>query len=137
MIAARGRSLASMSVAVDLAGLTERIAEFGPAAFLVSVGDDGPHVVSVRVATGETALLMTAGRSTRANVAARPAVTLLWPALPGGAYSLLVDGTARVLPGDDGTVAVEPASGVLHRVADAAGSGPTCLPVTEPAPPAG
>lgn len=134
MIAARGRSLASMSVAVDLAGLTERIAEFGPAAFLVTVGDDGPHVVSVWVATGETALEMTAGRGTRANVAARPTVTLVWPAPPGGAYSLLVDGTARVLPGDDGTVTVEPAKGVLHRVADAAGSGPTCLPVSEPPP---
>jgi hypothetical protein len=126
-----------MSVAVDLAGLSERIAEFGPAAFLVTVGDEGPHVVSVQPREGETALLMAAGRSTRANIAARPAVTLLWPAPPGGAYSLLVDGTAAVVPGDDATVAVEPASGVLHRVAGATGSGPTCLPVSEPAPAGG
>jgi Pyridoxamine 5'-phosphate oxidase len=126
-----------MSVAVDLAGLSKRIAEYGPAAFLVTVGDDGPHVVSVAVAPGESALLAVTGRRTRANVAARPGVTLLWPAHPGGAYSLLVDGTATVLDGDDGTVAIEPTSGVLHRVADAAGSGPTCLPMAEPPPPAG
>lgn len=35
---------------MDLAGLEDRIAEFGPAAYLVTVGDDGcPHVVSVAV----------------------------------------------------------------------------------------
>lgn len=123
-----------MSVAVDLTGLSDRIAEFGPAAFLVTVGDDGPHVVSVAVSPADGVLLAAAGRSTRANVAARPAVTLLWPAGPGAAYSLLVDGTATVVAGDEPTVAIAPTSGVLHRVADAAGSGPTCLPVTGPAP---
>lgn len=126
-----------MSVAVDRAGLSERIGEYGRAAFLVSVGDEGPHVVSVRVSEVGTALVMAAGRGTRANIAARPAVTLLWPAPPGGAYSLVVDGAAAVAPGEDGTVEVEPTSGVLHRVADASGTGPTCLPVSEPAAPAG
>src|SRR5262245_51787906 len=113
-----------MSVAVDLEGLTERIAEFGPAAFLVTIGDDGPHVVSVAVTQDGDRLAVPAGRRSRANAAARPAVTLLWPATPGGAYSLLVDGAAST-DDDDGPVAITPTSAVLHRVADATGSGPT------------
>jgi hypothetical protein len=123
-----------MSVPVDLEGLSERIAEFGPAAFLVTVGDNGPHVVSVVIEQStDGALVAAAGRRTRANIAARPVVTLLWPAAPGGSYSLLVDGTATVA-GDEGPTAVAPTKAVLHRVADATGSGPTCLPVSEPAP---
>ena len=124
---------------MDLAGLEDRIAEFGPAAYLVTVGDDGrPHVVSVAVtvAPGPSPVLSaTAGRSTRANLAARPALTLLWPAASGGAYSLLVDGVAQTGADADGRpIVVAPASAVLHRVADAAGEGATCLPVSQPAP---
>jgi hypothetical protein len=128
-----------VSVKVDLAGLEDRIAEFGPAAYLVTVGDDGcPHVVSVAVtvAPGPSPVLSaTAGRSTRANLAARPALTLLWPAASGGAYSLVVDGVAQAgADADGGPIVVAAASAVLHRVADAAGEGPTCLPVSQPAP---
>jgi hypothetical protein len=128
-----------VSVKVDLAGLEDRIAEFGPAAYLVTVGEDGcPHVVSVAVtvAPGPSPVLSaTAGRSTRANLAARPALTLLWPAASGGAYSLVVDGVAQAgADADGGPIVVAPASAVLHRVADAAGEGPTCLPVSQPAP---
>jgi hypothetical protein len=125
-----------MSVAVDLEGLSERIAEFGTAAFLVTTGDDGPHVVSVTVAQDGGRLVAPAGRRTRANLAARPALTLLWPAAPGGSYSLLVDGTAAAPDaGDAGeVVSIIPTSGVLHRVADATGEGPTCLPLDDPPP---
>jgi hypothetical protein len=127
-----------MSVAVDLEGLDERIGELGPAAFLVTVGDDGhPHVVSVAVERVGDRLATRAGRRTRANLAARPILTLLWPAAPGGQYSLLVDGEVEAgEPGadDDPIIAVTPTHAVLHRVADATGEGPTCLPVTDPAP---
>jgi hypothetical protein len=126
-----------MSVAVDLQGLDERIAEFGAAAFLVTVGDDGrPHVTSVSVSRDGDRLTTRAGRRTRANLAARPTLTLLWPPGPGGVYSLLVDGeTDGAGAGDDDpTIAVTPTHAVLHRVADAAGEGPTCLPVGDPAP---
>lgn len=122
----------AMTEKVDLAGLGERIDELGPAAYLVTVGEDGrPHVVSVQVDRDGERLTMPAGRTTCANVAARPVATLLWPAPPGGDYSLLVDGTPAT--GDaagEGSVTIVPASAILHRVADASGSGPTCLPVT-------
>jgi hypothetical protein len=124
-----------MSVTVDLAGLDERIDEFGPAAFLVTVGDDGrPHITSVTVERRGDRLATRAGRRSRANLATRPTLTLLWPPGPGGAYSLLVDGDADAPGGDDEpTIAVTPTHAVLHRVADAAGEGPTCLPVSDPA----
>jgi hypothetical protein len=120
-----------VSVAVDLQALEQRIVEFGPAGFLVTVGDGGaPHVVSVQVTTDGARLATRVGRHTSANLLARPSVTLLWPAVPGGAYSLLVDGSAEgPIDPDGGPLWVRPTRAVLHRVADAAGSGPTCLPI--------
>jgi hypothetical protein len=67
-----------------------------------------------------------AGRRTASNVAARPAVTLLWPVAHDDAYRLIVDGDASVT-GD--TVTVVPTFAVLHRIAGVEGVGPTCRPV--------
>ncbi|HZM32368.1 MAG TPA: pyridoxamine 5'-phosphate oxidase family protein [Acidimicrobiales bacterium] len=123
-----------MTEKVDLAGLPDRVDEYGPAAYLVTVGEGGaPHVVSVTVARAGTTLQLAAGRTSRRNATANPTVTLLWPAGPDGQYSLLVDGRAAVPAGGDGggpdtPLEIEPTSAILHR--DAGGQGPTCLPVT-------
>ena len=77
-------------------------------------------------------LVMVAGRTTMANVAANPAVTVLWPRSPDGAYSLIVDGLATAGSSDDGEVVVMPSRAVLHRLATATGDGPKCVPVTRP-----
>lgn len=108
-----------MSIAVDLEDLPARVTEYGVLAFLVSVDDEGhAHVVSTQVTCDPGRLLVGAGRRTRANLAARPAVTLLWPPGPDGRYSLIVDGTGHAGPdGDDGPVAVAPRSAVLHVLA--------------------
>jgi hypothetical protein len=120
-----------MSVAVDLMALDRHMAQVGPAAFLITVSAQGtPHVVSASVTSNQGRLDLRVGRHSSANLAAHPTVTLLWPAAPGGDYSLLVDGRVETLPdADGGAITVTPASAVWHRVADAAGSGPTCLPV--------
>jgi hypothetical protein len=120
-----------MSVVVDVEALADQVRQHGPAAFLISVSDDGrPHVVSVSVSVDDGLLRARVGRHSSANLRARPDLTLLWPAGPGAAYSLLVDGHVEaVLDPAGGPVAVRPTSAVLHRVADAAGSGPSCLPV--------
>ena len=119
-----------MTEKVDLEGLPDRVAEYGPAAYLVTIGDDGPHVVSVVVALEDGTLTMGAGRTSRRNVAERPVATLLWPAGPDGAYSLLVDGEA-VAGSAESPLTVRPKSAILHRVAGTtADAGPTCLPVT-------
>jgi hypothetical protein len=116
-----------MSVPVELGELRERLEEYGPIAFLVTTGDGGrPHVVSVSVSLDGERLVAGAGRTTSANVAATPTVSLLWPARDGGAYCLIVDGDAEV---DGDRVRVEPTRAVLHRLADAAGEGPSCITV--------
>jgi len=124
-----------MSVAVSLDALRDRVAEFGPVAYLVTVGGSGsPHIASVTVAWEDDRLVMGAGRTSTANVAAGGTVTLLWPPpVADGDYSLLADGSAELIrPTDDAgdlLVAFRPTKAVLHRTARAAGSGPTCVPL--------
>jgi hypothetical protein len=118
---------------VPVEALRERIAEFGDGAFLITASGEGRvHVVSAapRVVNGN--LMVAAGRTTRANVAANPSVTCLWPRSPDGAYSLIVDGLASEDSNDDGVLAVTPSRAVLHRLADAIGDGPRCVPVERP-----
>lgn len=112
---------------MELTELAERIGQFAPAAFLVTVGEDGaPHVVSVLPAWGGEELLAGAGSRTRGNVEARERASLLWPAPAGGDYCLIVDGVARL---DAEAVALRPTRAVLHRVASADGSLPSCVTV--------
>ena len=117
-----------MSIAVALEHLRDEISNRGDAAFAVSVGDDGPHVVSVRVAWDGDQLVGGAGNRTATNVGQRPAITLLWPSAAFEDFSLLVDGDATAV---DGTLRVTPQKAVLHRSAEAAGDGPSCVKVLE------
>lgn len=122
-----------MSVPVPVEALRERLAEFGDGAFLITTSAEGRvHVVSAAPHFTRDNLVVAAGRTTRANVAANPLVTLLWPRSPDGAYSLIVDGRALADSNSDGEMAVTPSRAVLHRLADAIGDGPRCLPVEPP-----
>ena len=86
-------SMSDVSMTVELADLEARIAEFGPRAFLVTVGaDPRAHVVSAAVACIDGRLVVGAGRRTRANLEQNPAVVLLWPGAPDARLSLIVDG---------------------------------------------
>jgi hypothetical protein len=120
-----------MSVAVSLQELHERIEASGPRAFLVTVSEGGEaHVVSVVVRREGDALAFDAGRTSRANLRARPTTTLLWPsrAFDNGEYSLIVDGQGETADGDD-VVTVHPTAAVLHRIAGSTGDGPSCIRV--------
>jgi hypothetical protein len=127
-----------VSQPVDLAALRDRLDEYGDAAFLVTVNDDGtPHVVSVSLRHDGDRLVMAAGRRTRANLERSPAATLLWAPRPDPAYSLIVD-VAHRGSADEREITLEPHAAILHRVAGAPGDGPTCLPLSEAGPgPAG
>lgn len=136
-----------MSIAVTVDELGATMAGFG-FAYLLTVGDDGrPHVTAVsptwadgRVRVGDL------GRRTRANLAARPEVTLVWPPTEPDGFSLIVDGTGVLDdggPGDGGDgadmVAVAASRAVLHRPAPAAEPAPgaceaDCVEITLPAP---
>lgn len=121
----------TVSVSVAFDELRARSAEFGDVAFLLTVTDDRrPHVVSVRVAWERDELVAGAGRTTAANVAGQPTVSVLWSPPAHGDYSLIVDGTAEVQARDETSVVViQPSRAVLHRVANADGDGPSCVTV--------
>jgi hypothetical protein len=125
-----------VSVPVGIERLREEIARFGAEAFLLTVRDDNrPHVVSVAPRWDGDALVVRAGGTSIANAAARPSVTLLWPAGVAGAFSLIVDGTAAADADADAgdELAIDPVKAVLHRsAAGPDGSGPAgseCEPV--------
>jgi hypothetical protein len=106
-----------VSIPVDLADLPARISQLGASALLVTNSADGPpHVSSVVVACENGNITMGAGRRTRANTAANPAVTLVWPAVDGE-HCLIVDGRASDATSDP--LLMVPASAVLHRLAKA------------------
>jgi hypothetical protein len=118
----------TMSIAVALQDLRDEIIKRGDAAFAVTVGDGGPHVVSLRVRWDGDVLVGGAGNRTAANVAANPSVTLLWPSGDFADFSLLVDGSGAVA---DGELRFSPTKAVLHRSAEAAGDGPSCVKVLQ------
>ncbi len=128
-----------MSVKVDLTVLEETMRDYA-FAYLLTVSDDQrAHAVAVQPRPDGQALLVGGlGNRTRANLDARPDVTLLFPPVEPGGYSLIVDGRGSL--GADGGASVVPSHAVLHRPADHATgpSGPTgsscgndCVPVAE------
>ena len=80
-------TVTSVSVAVDLRALGERLDEYGPRAYLLTVTDGRrPHAVSVTVRLDGDRLITSVGRRTAANLVERPDATFLWsPVGPGGA----------------------------------------------------
>lgn len=90
-------------------------------AYLMTTGDDGrPHAVAVSPSHDGADLVVTGvGRRTASNAEARPVVSLVWPPDEIDGYSLIVDGQASVVRGDDedARVVVHPIKAVLHRPA--------------------
>jgi hypothetical protein len=105
-----------MSVAVELSELPTAVAAQIGWCYLLTVSDDGqPRALAVAPTIAEDGrFTFEVGRGTAANVASRPAVTLLYPPADPAAMSLIVDGTATI---EVGTVAMTPTWAVLHRSA--------------------
>lgn len=127
-----------MSIPVPLDGLRAAVADRGDAAYVLTVSDDlRPHVVHATVGWDGDALVMEVGRRSAANAGARSAVSLLFPIREPGDYSLIVDGTARVLDaGEHRRLVLTPAKAVLHRPAatpdPSASCADDCVPVLAP-----
>lgn len=115
MVCSSGAYRAVMSIKVELQQLAETLKRYR-FAYLLTIGDDErAHVVAVSTTLANDTLLITDhGRTTRANVAARPSVTLVWPPANPSDYSLIVDGMGSMR---DDELAVAPARAVLHRPA--------------------
>ena len=123
----------TMSVKVELGELATTLADFD-VAYLVTVTDDArPHVLSVWAEPTESGLVVEGvGRHTQENAVTRPDVTLVFPPLQAGGYTLLVDGRASV---DGTTVTIEPTKAILHRPAvspDGRRVGSDCVDVSLP-----
>ncbi|MGN6574192.1 MAG: pyridoxamine 5'-phosphate oxidase family protein [Nocardioides sp.] len=124
-----------MSVPVDLAELAEKLQHYN-FAYLMTVGEDQrAHAVAVRPSLdGDVLQVEGLGRRTRANLEARPGISLVWPPFEHGGYSLILDGRASLT---DGTATVTPEHAVLHRPAEegaapgATGCGNDCVPLGE------
>ncbi len=109
---------------------------FGANPYLLTQSDDGrPHAAAVSIEWQGDRIVASTGSRSAANVAARPLLSLLWPPVEPGGYSLIVDGDGRVIgSGPDTRISVTPTRGVLHRpgtsaASTARGCGSDCIPL--------
>jgi hypothetical protein len=104
-----------MSIEVTLRRLAETLTRYR-FAYLLTIGDDArAHVVAVSTTlANDTLLVRDLGRRTRANLAAHPSVTLVWPPANPSDYSLIVDGVGSLR---DEELTITPTRLVLHRPA--------------------
>jgi hypothetical protein len=107
-----------MSVPVDPSELAPAVREFGSTAYLLTSDDDGrPRVNQVAPSVEADRISATVGGSASRNASARPAVTVLWPPVEEGGFTLIADGMAIVPgePGPDAALEIVVSSAVLHR----------------------
>ncbi len=102
-----------MSIAVPLEDLADKLSEY-PWCYLVTSGEERPHLLAVKPSIVETGLRFETGHSSRANVVRNPLVVLMFPPSQTDGLSLIVDGEGEV--NGDGVV-VKPTWAVLHRSA--------------------
>lgn len=130
-----------MSIPVSLDRLRAEMQHFAVGPYLLTVSDDAsPHCVAVVVSWIDDELVIGTGNRTKANAAARPSVSLLWPPTEADGYSLIVDATATATQGTgqgDNTITVHPTRAVLHRPApsgetDPSACGSDCVPLFRP-----
>lgn len=122
-----------MSIPVAIDDLAAATGEYGWA-YLLTVRDDlRPHIVAVTPEWDGDLLVMSVGRGTARNAAERSSISLCYPPVVDGGYSLIVDGAAAV--DGESTVRFAPSGAVLHRPApdgfsgSATGCGNDCEPV--------
>ena len=100
--------------------LAEAAAQHGPAAYILTVGDDGrPRVIHVAVnVAADGTITAVVGRGAAANASARPDMCVLWPPAADG-YSLIADGAATIdgEPGPETRITIRVTSAVRHRPA--------------------
>jgi hypothetical protein len=109
-----------MSIRVELEELRAVAAEQMPFAYLMTVSDDSSaRAVAITPRIDDDVITCDAGRHSCENASARPNVSLLWPPIDPGDYSLIVDGIATV---DGSVVRIRATRAVRHRPAPGGGS---------------
>ncbi len=107
-------TLRRMSIAVPLEDLPAQLADY-PWGYLLTVSDElQSRVRAVPTELVDGKLRCRTGDGARGNVAVRPRLTMVFPSLEPGGFSLIVDGDGEAL--EDG-VTITPTHAVLHRPA--------------------
>lgn len=122
-----------MSIAVEIDDLARTIGGYGWAYLLTVRDDQRAHIVATTPVWDGDVLVMSVGRGSAANAAARSSISLCYPPVVTDGYSLIIDGDADVT---EQTIRFAPTGAVLHRPAgDGFAGSPTgcasdCVPVT-------
>ncbi|MGE0766515.1 MAG: hypothetical protein AB7L90_08640 [Hyphomicrobiaceae bacterium] len=97
--------------------LAEAISDYGPEAYLLTVGKDGPHTTPVSVRLDGEKIDCAIGPSAARNIASVPNVSLFWPPRDAGGYAMFVNGIATGVQRPDGghEAAISLTKSVLHR----------------------
>lgn len=97
--------------------LRSALDDYGPDAYLITVGEDGPHTGNVTVALDGDTVTCALGNSAKRNVATRPNVSLLWPPRETGGYGIILNGRAEIDNEPNGTAQarISLTKSVFHR----------------------
>jgi hypothetical protein len=101
-----------MSYPVAAADLGRALEQYAEGYLLTVTSAATTHAVAVRPRLVDGRVVVGAGRTSSANVAVNPSVTVLCPPTVDKGFTLLIDGVAT-LDGDE--IRIEPTSVVLHR----------------------
>ena len=94
----------------------DALGEYGSRAYLLTVAPDGPHTSHVDVSLRDDDLVCWLSRSAVRNILDNPNVSLLWPPLESGGYSVIVNGIAEVREIEGETEGqIQVSKSVLHR----------------------
>jgi hypothetical protein len=101
---------------MPISTLAEAISYYGAEAYLLTIGNDGPHTSNVTVELHAGGIGCNVGASAAKNIAREPHVSLFWPPVEPGGYALIVNGTAASEHRPSGTKAeITLTKSVLHR----------------------
>jgi hypothetical protein len=97
--------------------LSEAISQYGPDAYLLTVGETGPHTSNVSTNLRGTMISCAVSASAAKNISSEPKVSLFWPPLEPGGYAMIVNGIATGTHRPDGVTIAEISltKSVLHR----------------------
>lgn len=96
--------------------LYEAIAQYGADAYLLTMSADGPHTSHVSVVQEGDRLQCALSKSAARNIEGQPSVSLLWPPIEKGGYSIVINAKATKAKGHTIPVAtLALTKAVFHR----------------------
>lgn len=96
--------------------LHEALTQYGPDAYLLTLSADGPHTSHVSVVEEGTRLTCALSKSAARNIENQTSVSLLWPPLQKGGYSIVINAKAtKSETGDVPVATLALTKAVFHR----------------------